>query len=348
MVAPRPAGPAAVRRARARAQLLAGRGARRPAEVVAQLLAVQAQDLRAARLALRARGVHSAAEIDAALTQERSIVRTWGNRGTLHLVGAEDLPWLLALTAPTWEATSRTRLGQLGVDEAAGRRAVRVIDRVLAEEGPLTREQLTARLAGAGLPTGGQAAIHLLSLAGRRGVAVLGPVTGAGDQAFARTADWLGFASPPRGPDRPVALAELARRYLRGHGPADEGDLARWSGLSVGDARAGLDAAGPAPAPAGSMARLGARLLGAFDPYLLGWRDRSFAVAPADAALVHPGGGILRAVAIDDGKVVATWRRTAGRVALEPFAPLGERLEAALSREAAAVARFEDSGLTAR
>ena len=96
------------------------------------------------------------------------------------------------------------------------------------------------------------------------------------------------------------------------------------------------------------MARLGARLLGAFDPYLLGWRDRSFAVAPADAALVHPGGGILRAVAIDDGKVVATWRRTAGRVALEPFAPLGERLEAALSREAAAVARFEDSGLTAR
>lgn len=341
------AGPAAVRRARARAQLLGPRAARAPAEVVAHLLAVQAQDLRAARLALRARGVGAAGEVEAALTRERSIVRSWLNRGTLHLVASEDLRWLLALTAPAWAAASRARLSDLGVGREAAERAVAVVDRALADEGPLTRPALAARLAAAGLPTAGQAAIHLLRLAAGRGVTVLGPVTAEGEQAFARTADWLGAPAGPA-PDRPAALAELARRYGRGHGPAEAADLAHWSGLSLGDARSGFAAAGAPAARGGPAARLGARLLGAYDPYLLGWRDRSFAVAASDAASVHPGGGVLRAVAVDDGAVVGTWRRQAGRVVLEPFGRLSGRQEAALSREAAAVARFEDSGLTAR
>jgi len=337
----------ALRRRRCAAQLLAGPSARAPQAAVAHLLAVQAQDLRAARLALRARGAAArAADVDAALSDERSLVVTWLLRSTLHLVAAEDLAWLHALSAPVGAASSRRRLGQLGVSEAAAERAVATIERRLADEGPLTRPQLAERLAAAGLPAEGQAVPHLLGLAARRGSIVLGP---AGGQAFVLVRDWLG--EPARAADRGVALAELARRYLRGHGPATAADLAAWSGLALGDARAGLAAIARELAATGAglvdlagrdapPERLPPRLLPAFDPYLLGWRDRTFAVDPAHARRVHPGGGILRATAVANGRAVATWTAPGGVVALAPFAPLPPTVAAALDREAASVAAF--------
>jgi hypothetical protein len=338
--------PAQLRRRRATAQLLASREeAGDPAAAVAHLLAVQAQDLRAARLALRARGAaRAAADVDAALG-DRSLVVTWLMRGTLHLVAREDHAWLLALTAPQSAATSRRRLGQLGVGfEDAGP----VIVRALADEGPLPRAALAERVTAAGLRAQGQVIPHLLALAAAGGSVVLGPVRD-GEQCFALARDWLG--PPVAAPERATALAELARRYLRGHGPAIDADLAAWSGLPLRDARAGLGAIageleqdGELVEPAGRAAaprRLPARLLPAFDPYLLGWRDRSFAVAPESARRVHPGGGIIRATALADGRAVGTWARRRGKIAVEPFAPLPTRTAAALAREAAAIARFE-------
>ncbi len=82
------------------AQALAGEPLRSPEAVAERLLAVQGQDPRGARLAVRARteGV-TAADVDRALSEERSLLITWLNRGTLHLVRSEDYPWLHALTA---------------------------------------------------------------------------------------------------------------------------------------------------------------------------------------------------------------------------------------------------------
>jgi hypothetical protein len=343
--------PEELRRRRAAAQLLAGAGepaARAPHRAVAHLLAVQAQDLRAARLALRARGAAgTAAEVDAALTDDRSLVVAWLMRGTLHLVAREDHGWLLALTAGQNAATSRRRLGQLGVTEDVAERALDTIERALAEDGPLPRARLADRLRDAGLPAEGQAVPHLLARAAARGTIALGPIHD-GEHAFALTRDWLGSTGPP--PDRDTALAELARRYLRGHGPASAADLAAWSGLGLRDARAGLATIADELEPAGALVdlagraapagRVPPRLLPAFDPYLLGWRDRSFAVDPAHARRVHPGGGIVRATAIADGQAVATWTAARGSVALDPFAPLPRTLTAALHREAEDVARF--------
>jgi hypothetical protein len=345
----------APRRPRAAAQLLHRPHPLAPGALVRRLLAVQAQDLGAARLALRARVAGLTAEaVDAALTEERSLVTTWLNRGTLHLVAPDDLPWLHALTAPLRTATHRRRLGQEGVTEAEAERGAGVIEHALAAEGPLTRAQLATRLDGAGVRTEGQALAHLLGFAALSGAVVLGPVTGGG-QAFVLTRDWLGPA--PAAVDRDAALAELARRYLAAHGPATEIDLATWSGLPRRDARAGLariaadlveleggllDRGAREPVPD----RIPPRLLGAFDPYLLGWRDRGFAVRAEHARRVHPGGGILRATATSDGSAIATWtaRRRAGRlhVELDPFAPLDPPTAAAFGEEIADVARFEN------
>jgi Winged helix DNA-binding domain len=305
-----------------------------PEDIVRQLLAVQAQDPRAVRLALRARGAgFGAADVDRALGDSLAI--TWLMRGTLHLVARADLPWLLALTARTRFATSRRRLAQEGVPPADAERAVEIVERALAD-GPATRAALADRLAAAGIRTAGQATPHLLMLAALRGVAVL-----VGDATFALARDVVGAAPAPR----PDGLAELARRWLAAHGPATAADLAGWAGLPLRDARAGLAAiAGELVEVDGDLVDLAnagrsadplpPRLLPAFDPYLLGWRDRGFAVAPEHARRVHPGGGIIRATVTVDGRVVGTWSQPRGRVELDLFEP------ADLEAEIADVERF--------
>jgi hypothetical protein len=273
--------------------------------VVRHLLAVQAQDARSVRLALRARG--------AAGWSDR-LVTSWLLRGTLHTVCREDFWWLHGLCAPRLEAGNRRRLGQLGVSEAQAERAVRVIVDALGD-GPRPRAELAERLEGRG-----QAVVHLLARAAIAGEIVMQ------DRSFA-----LAGARPAL-PDREAALRELGRRYLAAHAGADERDLAHWSGLPLGEARRALrdvvrPAARPGPVPL--------RLVPAYDELLLGWRDRTPVVASAHARRVHPGGGLLRAVVLEDGRAVGTWQLRGGRVTVEPFAEI--RDSAGLLAEIAAV-----------
>jgi hypothetical protein len=328
------------------AQLLSGPPAPGPVAVVGRLLAIQAQDPRGARLAVRARtrGLGASA-VDRALTDERSLVVSWLNRGTLHLVRSEDLAWLHALTTPQLATGNARRLRQEGVSEAAAERGVVAIERALAAEGPLTREELRERVSAAGIPTARQALVHLLMLATLRGLIVRGPMRD-GDQAFVLTHDWLG---PAPAVDRDRSLAELARRYLAGHGPASDRDLAAWAGVRLTDARAGLSAIAAELAPRNDgladLARRAPaapipppRLLGPFDPLLHGWTSRE--LIGADAPGVVTSNGVFRAIALVGGRAAATWGLAGGVVRLSPFGPLGDETTAALDAEAADVVRF--------
>ena len=349
------------------AQLLSGTPARSTAEVAGRLLAIQAQDQRGARLAVRARSTGlSAADVDGALTRDRSVIVTWLNRGTLHLVRAEDYWWLHPLTTPPLLRGNARRLAQEGVPPQDAERGVAVIERSLTAEGPLTRAQLSERIAAAGVRTEGQAIIHLLALATLRGLTLRGPMASR-DHAYVLVRDWLG--APPGPFDRDRALAELAARYLAGHGPASDRDLAQWAGLPLGDARRGLTAiagrlagrddglaslsAQPGdPAQPGHLAQRGSpdqaghndpslpppRLLGAFDPVLLGWSSREPILGEHGKLVVS--GGMFRPFALVRGRGVATWTQPGGKVTLAPFAPLSAADEAALATDAAAVERF--------
>ena len=310
-----------------------------------RLLAIQGQDPRGARLAVRARSRgFTAAAIDHALTEERSLLITSLNRGTLHLIRSQDYPLLHLLTTPQLRTSSSTRLSQEGVDARAVERGLDVIERALAADGPLTRRELGARLERAGVPTAGQALIHLLFRASLEGVAVRGPMRGP-EHAYVLVRDWLG---PQVAPDRDRALAELARRYLAGHGPADERDLARWAGLPLRDARAGLTAiaselhtlpgglvdlrgrrAAPAPPP---------RLLGAFEPLLLGWISREPVLGEHAGRVVT--GGIFRGFALVHGRAGAVWRVRGTQVEIDPFTELEPPVAAALAQDAVAVRAF--------
>jgi hypothetical protein len=328
------------------AQGLAGEPARDPVAVAERLLAVQGQDPRGARLAIRARSTGlTAADVDRALSEDRSLLITWLNRGTLHLVRSEDYPWLQALTTPPLFSSCTRRLRQEGLSERAAERGVEAIERSLAAAGPLSGKDLKERLGARGVRTEGQAFIHLIFLAAVRGIVVRGPMLGK-QHAYALVRDWLG---PQKAVDRDVALAELARRYLVGHGPADDRDLARWAGLPLRDARAGLAAiasqlveredglvdlakrpsAEPLPPP---------RLLGAFDPLLLGWTSREEVVGPHKMLVTM--NGIFRPFALVDGRAVATWRLAGGKVTIEHLGKVTKKAATALEADAAEVLRF--------
>jgi hypothetical protein len=328
------------------AQLLSGPPARDPVTVTERLLALQAQDPRGVRLAIRARTAGlCAADVDRALGVERTLVIDWLNRGTLHLVRTEDYGWLHALTAPRMAADNARRLRQEGVSVAAAERGLAAIGRSLDEEGPLNRAQLGERIARAGLRAEGQALVQLLALASIRGVIVRGPVV-EGQHAFALTREWLGQQRPIA---RERALAELARRYLRGHAPADDRDLAKWSGLPLRDARAGLNAIAtqlrersdgqleltaaevPADLPP-------PRLLGSFDPLLHGWCSREPILG--ENVNVITVNGIFRPIALVRGRAIATWSISNQRVLLAPFAPVDASDQAALDRDAHDVVRY--------
>lgn len=331
---------------RLRAQLLAGAKADAPLPVVERLLAIQAQDARGARLAIRARSAGlSVADVDAALTADRSVVITWLNRGTLHLVRSEEYPWLQQLTTPQLRTGTLRRLSQEGVTPDAAERGVAAIEHALVDDGPLDRDQLRDRVAAAGVRTQGQAFVHVLALASIRGLIVRGPVL-AGRQAFVLVRDWLG---EPRPIDRDRALAELARRYLAGHGPASPADLAKWAGVPLRDALVGLQAiarelhedehglvdlrrsttTSRLPEP---------QLLGSFDPILLGGTTRAEILGDNAARVVS--GGVFRAFALVRGCAAATWTISRGVVQLEPFHPLSAADRSALETEAADVTRF--------
>lgn len=338
----------AVARQRFARQLLTDRSARSPIEVTERLLAIQAQDFRGAQLSIRARSTGlSAADLDRALSEERSLVVTTLNRGTLHLVRREDYPWLHQLTAPTVVTANARRLAQEGVSPSAAERAVDLTVRALGDHGPMGRAALRAVLAAAGVETGGQAFAHITLLAALRGLIVRGPVVGD-RPAFVLTRDWLGETPPV---DRDGALRELARRYLIGHGPADAGDLAKWSGLPFRDVRAGLRSIGPDLVERGDglLELAGAprpravprpRLLGPFDPVLLGWASREDIVG-AHRGIVTSN-GLFRPFALVDGRAVAIWSWRSGRVTLTPLAALDDPTAAALASDAEDVRRYLD------
>lgn len=309
------------------AQRVVGAPLGTPADVVAWLTAVQAQDDAGAltSIALRSAG-RSRAEVVAAFDAGQ-IVRSWPMRGTLHTVVAADLVWMLELMTPRPRAAGAKRRPQLGLAEADVGRARDLAVGALSEppEGPgLSRAELLAAWDSAGLATAGGRGYHLIAELAQRGVLCLGPLRDGG-QRFVLVDSWV---REPRRPDREEALAELALRFFRGHGPATVADLMRWAGLTAADVRAGtatardqldaitvdgteylLDPATPRRLADCRSEADGVVLLPGFDEIILGYADRSMTLPKEFADRIVPGGnGVFRPTVIAGGRVVGTWR----------------------------------------
>jgi Winged helix DNA-binding domain len=324
---------------------------------------LQAQLPGAAALGLRVRasGVRRQ-DLARALVQERSVVRTWLMRGTLHLVAADDLGWMLALLGPICAAGKNSRHAQLGLDRGLKEHGVAAIRRVLAKAGPLTRHEIVQQLRSHSitLNSRSQAPIHLIQLAAFEGVLCFGPDRDNGEPTYVLIEDWLGeLHSIPTG----AAPAQLARRYFAAFGPATAEDFATWSGLPIVQARSAMATAGgdldevvvegrAAFLPKGrlmgwdSAGNPAVRLLPAFDTYLLGYRSRNLVASPPLRQRLQRGGGWLHPAVVVDGRAVAAWSldRTVRqvRITIEPFERLTQAARAGIETEGRDIGRFLD------
>ncbi|RAN77602.1 hypothetical protein B5P43_19295 [Bacillus sp. SRB_336] len=374
-----------------------------PVDVVRWLTALQGQDLPGAlwSIGLRAPG-SGRAGVEAAFNRG-DIVRSWPLRGTLHVTAAEDLGWILSLTSGRMLRSMAGRHRQLGITtpdldtardvalallEQPGREAQRAGEERAGEAraggtaslgtgaradggswGRATREDLLEAFEAAGQRTAAQRGIHLLWLLCVEGLLVQGPMNAAaGNTQFFVPADhWI---KTPRVLEREEALAELALRYFRSHGPATIKDFQWWSKLTLADINAGLDQAvgGLESVECGGTRHLlapetaellggtvpGARavlLLPGFDEYLLGYTDRSAALAAHHAPLTVPGNnGMFKATVVAGGRVAGTWRKAqgaaerqrkvAGVVLPELFDGLGPAQHQALEKAARGYKRY--------
>ena len=334
---------------------------RRPAAILRQVVGLQAQVLSAAALGIRVRSTGlRAGDVNRALLDDRSIVRTWLMRGTLHLVAADDIRWLVHLLGPVFARASASRHAQLGLDDDLKTRGVAALRTILADAGPMTRHELLDRLGARGilLDPKTQAMIHLIGLAAMQAVLCVGPERDDGESTYVLLDDWV---PPAPAPTREAALAELARRYFAAYGPATVDDLSAWSGIAMAEARSAVAGAKPSLADVTIQGQPGfvlndrlsrltaaatpqARLLPAFDAYLLGYRRRDLAVAPALQRRLQRGGGWLHPAVVVNGHAVAAWslRRFdgRGRLQFEPFAGTSRAIRAGIEAEVADIGRF--------
>jgi hypothetical protein len=320
-----------------------------PDQIAAWLGAMQAQDYPSVKwgVGLRCQGADAAAVERAFVSGD--IVRTWLMRGTLQLAAASDVRWMLALLGPRIISRSARRYAQLELDDTTFTRSFETLSSALEGGNRLTRSQVMLALEQTGITAGGPHGYHILRRAGLEGLICYGPFQGR-QETFVLLDEWVPHR---RELVREEALAELAGRYFAGHGPAALQDFVWWSGLLVGEARAGLDSAktqlhqetidGQAywmvpveavpqdPSPT-------AYLLPAYDEYYLGYKAREAVLDPGYDKRAVSSSGVFRPMIVMDGQVVGIWKQEIKEdsvtISLSLFRPLTEAEEQALDAAA--------------
>jgi hypothetical protein len=292
-----------------------------PGEVMSWLMALQGQDYAGAKWSLGLRLPKSTeAEIEKAI-EERVIVRTWAMRGTLHLLTAEDAPWLVSLLSARLISSSLRRNRELELDEDTLKRSSKLLAQ--AVEGGLqrTRTELFSILQKDSISTSGQRGIYMLYRASLEGLLCQSVMRGRDPLFFA----FSELPTKAKSLKREEALAEFATRYFASRGPATLQDFAWWSGLTMKEARAGLEAVSSKLeketingqtywfSPAEIKMRKsseGVFLLPGFDEYLLSYKDRSASLDDPHYKRGIPLNGMMPSTIVSAGRVIGTWKRT--------------------------------------
>jgi Winged helix DNA-binding domain len=329
------------------------------ADTVRHLLAIQAQDFAQSLWAVGVRTPGATRSDVLAALESGVVVRTLPMRGTLHLIPAEDLRWMLAVTSARMLQSASTRFRDLGLDQATLDRAEKLVARELDGGGSATRDEFMKLLERNGISAEGQRGYHVIFFLSQRQLICWGPPRGT-QQALVLVDEWI---PNYRELDRDESLREFALRYFAGHGPATVRDFAWWTKLTLADARAGIAAASDdlteltlngasywiatteLDAAAASTGTPAVHALPGFDEYLLGYQDRSLALADEHSDRIVPGkNGIFLPLIVARGEVIGTWRRAQKSTAIIPehFATASKAQHAGFEHAAKAYARFAE------
>jgi hypothetical protein len=288
-----------------------------PKEVVAWMGAMQAQDYAMSRWAVGVRLPNSTEKTIEATLGRGEIIRTHVLRPTWHIVSADDLRWMLALTAPQIKAGMKSRSMQLGLTDAILAESRKVIEKTLCDGNHATREELIAALDKANINTDENRASHIFMAAELESLICSG-VNRNGKQTYSLLEEWVP-ASRLLG--REEALSALAKRYFTSHGPATLEDFNWWSGLSAGDARRALDMV---KSELGSevveektywfvetnfKTKESAFLLPAFDEFIISYKDRSATITFEDHKRAISSNGMFHPTVVVNGETIGVWKR---------------------------------------
>lgn len=297
----------------------------KPEEVVSWLGAVQSQDYPAATWAL---GLRLPGSIDKEIDQafnDGKILRTHVMRPTWHFVAPQDIRWLLKLTAPRVHAISKYYFGKLDLDEKIFNKCITILTKILKNHNYLTRTEIATEFRKAGVQAVALRFAYIIIYAELEGIICSGPRKGK-QFTYALLEE---RAPKAKVLDKDEALAELATRYFTSHGPATMKDFAWWSGLTVAEAKRGIELSkdklvhekiddksfwlSPDAKPAKEIEKTG-YLLPNYDEYTIAYKDRSAFLDDSSAKGIDSRGNIIfNHSIIIGGKIVGGWRRTLHR-----------------------------------
>ena len=303
-------------------QQIAGTTFKAVKDLVGWMGAIQAQDLAMAKWAVGVRLPGSTVQEIEAAVNSGEIIRTHLLRPTWHIVSADDIYWMLALSAPQIRTSLKSRHKDLGLSAAVIAKSNQVIEKALREAQFLPREALSAALEKADIPVGDNRTSHLLLQAELDGIICSGGTIG-NKQTYALLEERVPRPKPVLTKDE--ALATLASKYFASHGPATLPDFVWWSGLSVLDAKHALEMVNSVlasatiasqtywyadfiPMPANDPGTV--HVLPAFDELIISYKDRSASIPPEIHAKAVSENGIFRPVIVVHGKVSGLWKRT--------------------------------------
>lgn len=322
-------------------------------DIARELGALQAQDYRSGAWSLGVRSGLTLAQIEQAVL-DRTIVRTWPMRGTIHWVAAQDARWMCELLAGRALRSAGARHRQLGITQAQLARAGELFEAHLTE--PMSRPDVMALLAAAGIDPSGQRGIHVLGHHCMTGLLCQGPILGK-QASFVLIDAWVAGSLQPL---REEAMSIVIERYVRSHGPVTEKDVAGWIGGTLGfvrealalisdritsegvDGRTWLTHVAARQSPSGP---LGVHLLPQWDEFLLGYGSRDVTLPDEHLSAVVPGRNmVFQPTLVIDGEVAGVWKRAQSggrtRIDVRAFSALNASQRRGIDRAAAAYGTF--------
>jgi hypothetical protein len=291
-----------------------------PKAVVAYMGALQAQDYPMAKWAIGLRLTAANDELIEHALDEGAIVRTHVLRPTWHFVAAEDVRWMLKLTAPHIHATMKAMNKQMELDAAIFNKSNTIIEKMLANGNHLTREEVMKELGKNGIIANTIRAAHLMFSAELESIVCNGVMRGK-QHTYALLEEKV-----PKGLvfTREEAIVALAKRYFSSHAPATLQDFQWWSGLPMGDARKGIEAIKSdfvvekinnqehlfKATDKDCLISETLCFLPAFDEFMVSYKDRSASIEQHLKELAMTSNGIFKPIIVVNGRVVGIWKRT--------------------------------------
>ncbi|MFA5330361.1 MAG: winged helix DNA-binding domain-containing protein [Prolixibacteraceae bacterium] len=336
-------------------QHIAGTNFKDPQKVVSWMGAMQAQDYNMAKWAVGIRLKDSTDQLIEYYLNEGKILRTHLLRPTWHMVSAEDIYWILELTAPHIKPSMRARHRELGLTDKIVTQTKSVVEKALSGGIHLTREELLGKLQEAKLVTDRAQLTHLMMICELDRLVCSGASKGK-KQTYALLEERVKKTQPL---SREEALAKLAKKYFESHGPATIQDFIWWSGLPVKDARSALEmvkqhfASEEIESQVYWFAENGisspslentVHLIPAYDEYIISYRDRTATIQAENHKKAISENGFFRPVVVVNGETIGTWKRLTQKdgsiVELNYFQSVTETTDKQIEREVIKYGQF--------